>query len=217
MSISAQAGDKMVQHDTVQVYCSWQAIADHAPDTVAIDPKVEVNSPFDFTIEAQGKGSKPLKRMLKDRAIAVTLGDSLWLMSSDWIKRNFKGDCGAFSRFVPLYFNSKIAFVQFRRNNATFGGVLLNSLVTGLTGIDFGVGMGDGYNGRPPKFYLLDFDDGQVSVVDHELLMGLLDRYPDMKRGYMGMKDVGKTQVVNEYFMMWVDRLSQDPSVPERL
>lgn len=223
LGLSAQAGEQAdtaaaapVPHDTVQVYCSWQAVLNHEPDTVAIDPKIQVNSPFDFSIEAQGKGSKPLKRILKQQAVAVTIGDSLWLMSSDWIKHNFKGDCGAFSRFVPLYFNSKVAFVQFRRNNATIGGALLNSLVTGLTGIDFGVGMGDGYNGRPPKFYLLDFGEGRVRVVDHDLLLSLLDRYPDMKRGYMGRKDAEKTPMVNEYFMMWVDRISADPSVADQ-
>lgn len=211
-SLAAIAATAETRHDTVQIYNSWQAIFSHNPDTVAINPRIKANSPFDFKIEPEDKA---MRKMMRELTVAVTVGDTLWLISSDWIKRNFHGDCGAFSRFMPLYFSNKIAFVQFRRNRATVGGYMLNGLVTGLTGMDMGVGMGDGYNGRPPKFYLLDFASRQVRKVDKKLLLELLERYPDMKRGYQWGKHADETYMVNEYFMLYAERLSQDAMSPE--
>ena len=197
--------------DTLSVYRSWQAIFDQHPDTVLINPAVEVESPYDFNFTSDDRDAQ---RVLKKQAVAVALGDSAWYISSSWIKHNFKGDCSHFSRFVPLYFSAKIAFVQFQRNGPSFGGALLNLLVDGFTGLDTGVGMGDMYNGKAAPFYHLDFATMTVNKVDSEYLTKLLDAYPDLKRRYLMMKDYDEIYMVNEFFLDYINRLNADESVP---
>lgn len=197
--------------DSLFVYRSWQSIFNQRADTIVVNPDFEVRSPFDLDFVP---AEKPVRNMLKQSAVAVAVGDSTWYISSYWIKRNFKGDCSHFSRFVPLYFSAKIAFVQFLRNGPTFGGVLLNVLVDGFTGMDTGVGMGDMYNGKPAPFYHLDFATMTVHKVDSDYLLGLLDAYPDLKRRYVMMKDYTETSMTNEFFLEYVNRLGMDESVP---
>ncbi len=197
--------------DSLCVYLSWQSIFDQRADTVILNPEVEIRSPFDFDFSTDDKVAR---NMLKRSTVAVAEGDSVWYINSNWIKQNFKGDCSHFSRYVPLYFSAKIAFVQFLRNGPSFGGALLNILVDGFTGLDTGVGMGDMYNGKPAHFYHLDFTTMTVHKVDSDYLQTLLEAYPDLKRRYVMMKDYTETRMVNEYFLEYVNRLNYDQSVP---
>ncbi len=199
--------------DTALVYNSWQAIFDQVPDTFMVRPVITERSPFDFSVRPGGK-DKAFKKMLKSETVAIAFSDSTWLLNSDWVKAHFKGDCKHWSRYVPLYFSSKIAFVQFQRNRPTVGGALLNMLVDGLSGLDTGVGLGDGYNGKTPKLYVLDFNDHLVKEVDAELLVQLLSRYTDLQRRYESRNGKEKTEIINDFFLQYVTRIDHDPGVP---
>ena len=201
-------------NDTLMVYNSWEAIFDLIPDTIVANPEIKVRSEYDFEFKATSRDAKAVNKMLKNEAVAVCLGDTLWLINSDWLKRNFKGDCKHFSRYVPLYYTGKIAFVQFQRNNPTVGGFLLNLLVDGVLGADSGIGMGDGYNGETPKLYWIDFDNLRVREVNKNLLLELLEPYPDLLQRYTFRLYQDETYLINEFFLDYVNRLNRDPEVP---
>ena len=201
-------------NDTLMVYNSWEAIFDLIPDTIVANPEIKVRSEYDFEFKATSRDAKAVNKMLKNEAVAVCLGDTLWLINSDWLKRNFKGDCKHFSRYVPLYYTGKIAFVQFQRNNPTVGGFLLNLLVDGVLGADSGIGMGDGYNGETPKLYWIDFDNLRVREVNKNLLLELLEPYPDLLQRYTFRQYQDETYLINEFFLDYVNRLNRDPEVP---
>lgn len=198
--------------DTAFIYNSWQAIYCQVPDTFMVNFIIEEHSPFDFSVKAKGK-DKALSKMLKKQTVAVAAPPSTYFLNSDWVKAHFKGDCNHWSRYVPLYFSAKIAFVQFQRNRPTVGGALLNLLVDGFSGLDTGVGLGDGYNGKTPKLYVLDFQDYRVKEVNEELMMQLLDRYPDLLRRYESRKGRERTEIVNDFFLQYVTRIDHDSSV----
>jgi hypothetical protein len=61
--------------------------------------------------------------------------------------------------------------------------------------------------------FLIDLDNKAVFLVDKELLLLLLEQYPDMKRRYEMMGDQDELYMVNEFFWDYVKRLSSDPSV----
>ncbi len=201
-------------NDTLMVYNSWEAIFDLIPDTIVANPEIKVRSEYDFEFKATSRDARAVNKMLKNEAVAVCLGDTLWLINSDWLKRNFKGDCKHFSRYVPLYYTGKIAFVQFQRNNPTVGGFLLNLLVDGVLGADSGIGMGDGYNGGTPKLYWIDFDNLRVREVNKNLLLELLEPYPDLLQRYTFRQYQDETYLINEFFLDYVNRLNRDPEVP---
>ena len=201
-------------NDTLMVYNSWEAIFDLIPDTIVANPEIKIRSEYDFEFKATSRDAKAVNKMLKNKAVAVCLGDTLWLINSDWLKRNFKGDCKHFSRYVPLYYTGKIAFVQFQRNNPTVGGFLLNLLVDGVLGADSGIGMGDGYNGETPKLYWIDFDNLRVREVNKNLLLELLEPYPDLLQRYTFRQYQDETYLINEFFLDYVNRLNRDPEVP---
>ena len=211
---AARMGAGTGGNDTLMVYNSWEAIFDLIPDTIVANPEIKVRSEYDFEFKATSRDAKAVNKMLKNEAVAVCLGDTLWLINSDWLKRNFKGDCKHFSRYVPLYYTGKIAFVQFQRNNPTVGGFLLNLLVDGVLGADSGIGMGDGYNGETPKLYWIDFDNLRVREVNKNLLLELLEPYPDLLQRYTFRQYQDETYLINEFFLDYVNRLNRDPEVP---
>lgn len=200
--------------DTVFLYNSWESIAYQSPDTFLLEPDITVRSPFDFEIKSQIERDKATNKMIKNTTICAEMDSNMWVINSKWIKDHFNGDGRSFSRYVPFFFNEKIAFVQFRRNEPTVGGALLNLLVDGVLMVDTGVGLGDGYNGESPKYYVLDFATHRVEEVDKKYLMSLLGAYPDLLRRYEMMNYNNSTDIINEYFIEYVHRITDDPEVP---
>lgn len=182
-----QAQDTSQHHDTLCIYQSWEAIFDRIPDQVLLDPYIEEISPYDIYFEA---GDERADQMLKEESVAVTLGDSLWFVNSNWLHENFGGDSRKMDDWVPLYYTAKIAFVQWE-------------------GLNF-FGLTNDY----ADIYLIDFDEAKVSKVDYKLLTTLLDRYPDLQRRYVTMKDFKKNHIIQHYFFEYIERLNSDPTVP---
>lgn len=209
MAVALQAMADGSVTDSLTVFKSWEAVFDCRPDTVLHQVLVEVYTPYDFNIKPQGK-DKRTKKMLKEEAQVVLLGDSMWLVNSDYLKREFKGDCKHFSHYLPLYFSSRIAFVQWQRGTPTVGGMLLNMLVGGMYGLDADIGMGDYYLGRVAPFYLIDFGNKRVEKVDYKFLLELLDDYRDLRRRFEQMRDCEEQYMVNEFFLEYVERLNGD-------
>lgn len=202
--------------DTVKVYNSWHSIFYSSPDTMAINPNIEVYSPFKIKFKPTEKDNKRLKKMIEKESIALSIGDSVWMINSRYIKEKFKGGYNdIFEDYVPLYFNDKIAFVQFIITEISY----LPYEIDNFYGLYAGVGRdgifyaGDyGYVAVP--HFVIDFDRNEVFLVDRDYLLYLLERYPDMKRRFEMMQDQNEFYMINEFFWDYVERLGEDPYAP---
>lgn len=203
---------KRESNDTVMVYNSWNAIFEGVADTVLINPEFVIRSPYDFEFQSNVKGDKVTKKMLKEKTVAVAVGDTLWLINTDYLKHHFKGDTKPLKRYAPMYFSGKIVFVQHLVTSLSFGQQVLAGLAGGLVGLGLFEEVEDVT--RPAPFYMLDFGGKMVYKVDSELLHELLEDYPDLQRRYEQMRDWRETYMINEFFLDYVNRLDDDPSYP---
>ena len=198
--------------DTVMVYNSWRAIFEGVADTVLINPDFVIRSPYDYEFQSNVKGDKATKKMLKERTVALAIGDSVWLLNTDYLKQHFKGDVKQLKRYVPMYFSGKIVFVQHRVTSLNFGQQVLAGLAGGLIGLDL-FDSTDDYS-IPAPFFILDFGGRMVYKVDHNLLLELLDDYRDLRRRYEQMRDWRETYMINQFFLDYVQRIDDDPLYP---
>jgi hypothetical protein len=186
------------------------------PDTLAVNPNIEINSPFNFRFKPTEKDSKPLRKMIEKESVAVSIGDSVWLINSKYVKDSLQGEYnGIFENYVPLYFNEKIAFIQFIPTEISY----LPYEIEDFEGVIAGVGrdgiynVGDyGYVAVP--HFLIDLASKSLILVDRSYLLVLLEHYPDMKRRYEMMADQNEFYMINQFFWDYVDRISRDPYVP---
>lgn len=204
-------------NDTVMVYNSWQSLYYDGPDTVAINPNIEIYSPFKFKFKPTEKDNKQLKKMIEKQSLALSIGDSVWFINSHFLEDSLHGTYNEiFEGYVPLYFNEKIAFVQFLITEISYLPVKIDS----FEGIFAGVGREGIYNDSfyglfAVPHFVIDIENKQVYLVDRNYLLFLLERYPDMKRRYEMMQDQNEFYMINQFFWDYVERLSNDPYASE--
>ena len=100
--------------DTLWVYNSWNSVFYAGPDTMAVNPNVEYYSPFNIKFKVTEKNNKILKKMVEKTCVVTSIGDSVWMINSRYLRDSLSGPYNrVFENHVPLYFNQKIAFVQF--------------------------------------------------------------------------------------------------------
>ena len=198
------AQDYHARHDSIYVYKSWEAIMEQWADTIIVNPEIEPYTQYDIAFYTNDKRTN---RMLQNEAVALAVGDSIWYVNSFWLNENFSGDSGKMEDWAPLFFTEKIAFVQWGRYGPKFGLTLLGALL----------GDAELFNDsepRPGDLYLIEFDNASVENIDYKLLTQLLEAYPDLQRRYLMMKDYKKPYMVQYFFLEYVNRLNDDPSVP---
>lgn len=187
-ALCAHAEDE--PRDTVYFYGSWQQIFDAQPDTIIVDPAIDQYSPFELYFEV---GNKIVNKRIKNEYVAAALGDTTWLINSNYLKDNFKGDAKRLHGYVPLFFNEKVAYaVAEEYMTAELGDVGLTVIST--------------YN------YLIDFKQRKVLKVDDKMLSKLLTDYHDLQMRYEGMRDYEMQRIINDYFLQYVDRIAEDPT-----
>lgn len=193
------------QTDTIYIYESWEAIFDSEPDAMLLNPTIDAYTPFDIDFNIN---ESSMNQALHNETVALTVGDSIWMLNTHWLNKNFKGDCRRMDHWVPLYFSAKIAFVTWTDYQIGLGRALLGGL------------LGDPYlfadesqfdNG---DIYIIDFDDARVYKLDHKALSKLLEPYRDLKVRYESMKDYKKRHIIRTFFMEYINRLNDDPNVP---
>jgi hypothetical protein len=67
-------------------------------------------------------------------------------------------------------------------------------------------------------YYYIDFKYKNVKKVTHNYLSKLLEDYHDLKVRYEGMKDYKKRNIIEYFFIEYVNRATQDymrPSITE--
>ena len=168
--------------DTVMIYSTWENLLDGYPDAVATNPLIEMYTPFDVYIS------------------------SIFLAGTGWLCERFSGDCHKMQDFVPLFFSSKIAFLQWTDGPTPS---LLNAL--------FG-GEEEEYSYEDfmatADYYLIDFAQSRVERIDHKVLSRLLTPYRDLLMRYQGMKDYKKRPVISFFFNEYLRRIGNDPEIP---
>ncbi len=206
--------------DTLMVYNSWRSLYYTGPDTVAVNPNIEVYSPFHFKFKPTEKSNKVLKKMIEKTSPVVAIGDTVWLVNSRFLADSLAGPYNRYlDDYLPLYFNNKILFFQFIPTDIDY----LYTEIDNFEGLDTYVGVGrssvleynGGYSVADVAHFVIDLSNREVFLVDKTYLLYLLDFYPDMKRRFEMMHDQNEFYLINEFFWDFVDRISSDPSYPE--
>ena len=186
-SLQAVALTSEMPHDTIYFYNTWEQMLNQEPVIALVDPWIETITPYDVVITADDS-------RITERVVAATLGDSIWLINTHYLRQNFGGDAKKLSDFVPLYFNEKVAFV-------------VSDAAMSVKDILFGPS--EDYYPEGDYFYI-DFQNRKVLKVTPTVLSALLEDYHDLQMRYEGMKDYKKRHIIEEYFFKYVDRASQD-------
>lgn len=198
LAAMASAG-RAVAQDTVFFYNTWEQMLSQSPVAVIIDPVIETVSPFELYIDT---GDDDINEAIYTRHIALSLGDSIWLMNSNYLRRYFKGDVKKINGFVPVFFNEKVAFINYVVTNDW--SVSINDYI-----FDDEVNF-DGSSKNGVRHYFIDFMQHQVLKVDHEVMSQLLGDYHDLLMRYEGMKDYKKPDIIEDYFYKFIDRATAD-------
>ena len=178
--------------DTVYFYDSWMELMEGTPSDGIISPVIEVQNPYEIDIYMTNDDYT-----LYDH-LAATLGDSIWLVSTSYLQTHFDGDdenlSGGRFVYVPFFFNEKVAYAiapTYGIKEVLFGQMDYQSI-------------------KDVDFYYLDFMNHRLRKVTSAVLSELLEDYHDLKMRYEGMKDYKKKYMIEEFFMKYVDRASQD-------
>ena len=191
LSLHAVAAD--VPEDTVYFYGNWEQMLYQEPVAMLTNPILESYTPYELYI---GTKDERYNQLIDEKYIAATLGDSIWLINSSYLKREFKGDAKKLDGFVPVFFNDKVAYAVY----AASGGVL--DILFGVDSRDYAdVGM---------DYYYIDFVNRKVRKITPTALSALLEDYHDLQMRYEGMKDYKKTEIIEDYFFKYLDRATQD-------
>lgn len=204
--------------DSLMVYNSWRSLYYTGPDTVAVNPNVDVYSPFHYKFKPTEKSNKQLKKMIEKTSPVVAIGDTVWFVNARFLRDSLNG---AYNRlledYLPLYFNDKIIFFQFIPTDISY----LYTEIDSFEGLDTYAGVGRSsvleYDGgiADVAHFVVDLENKTVFLVDKTYLLYLLDFYPDMKRRFEMMQDQNEFYLINEFFWDFVDRISRDPYYPQ--
>lgn len=181
-------------HDTIFFYESWKQMLDVQPVAMLVDPVLLPYTDCEIYIET---GIDETNDMIKEKYIAFSVGDSIWFMNSEYLKKNFKGDTKNMDGFFPVFFNEKIAYV------ISYSPLSVKDILFGTTE--------DGITERNSiDNFHIDFLNHRVKRVSHDYLSRLLEDYPDLKMRYEGMRDYKKKEIIEDYFFKYIDRASDD-------
>lgn len=206
--------------DTLMVYNSWRSVYYTGYDTVAVNPNVEIYSPFHYKFKPTEKSNKQLKKMIEKQAPVVAIGDSVWFVNSRYLRDSLAGPYSRYLEdYLPLYFNDKIIFFQFIPTEISYLLIEIDS----FEGLESYAGVGscsvleyDGGNSiTDVAHFVIDLKNKTLFLVDKNYLLYLLDFYPDMKRRFEMMHDQNEFYLINEFFWDFVNRISSDPAYPE--
>ena len=198
VSFQAVAIDEL--HDTVYFYNDWEQILADAPVAMIVDPWIDTITPYEVIIESL---NEDYNKIIWENHIAATLGDSIWLVNTEYLKRDFSGDVNKLNAFVPVFFNEKVAYAVFN------GNLTVKDILFGREE--------DFYENMDVDYYYIDFKNRKVLRVTPSVLSALLEDYHDLQMRYEGMKDYKKRYMIEEYFFKFIDRATEDIMRPNIL
>lgn len=164
----------------VLFFDTWHQIFDMDPVGFMFEKSMVMESPYEFYF-IEKKGE--FQDTYVEGHIAVALNDSVWLINSKYLKENFSGDGSMLRGFVPFFFDEKVAYAVYKPLMYEFCDV---------------------------EYYYIDFQNGSVRKVNKKYLLELLNDYHDLLMRYEGMQDNKKHQIIEDYFLKYIDQASQD-------
>ena len=194
-SVHAFAVDE--PYDTLYFYKSWEQMLDLEPSAYIVNPIIYADTPYEVFIET---GYEETNEAIENNFIAISQGDSIWLINSKFLKNYFKGDVRGLNGYVPLFFNDKTAFISAN------GPLSVKDILFGTSE--------DGVTSYSQAYYYMDFVNRTLKHVTHQYLSELLTDYHDLKMRYEGMKDYKKRYIIEDYFYKYIDRVTEDPMRP---
>ena len=182
--------------DTVYFYETWEQVYNDSP-VFGVTPWIFMETPYELYFET---GNERFDDSIEETFIAATLGDSIWLINSNYVKQNFKGDAKKLNGYVPFFFDDRVAYVVYAgiRDNLSLKNIL------------FGDTEGEIDYSEAVSYYYFDFPNRKVLKVTTTVLSDLLEDYHDLQMRYEGMKDYKKKHIIEDYFFKYIDRASQD-------
>ena len=190
-SLSATAF--MERNDTVCFYLTWEQMFNLDPDTMIVNPMIDASSPYEVYIET---GERKFDKKIRMDYIAASIGDDVWLMNSEYLKKAFKCRRNNIQSYVPLVFNDKTAYVISRviEENPGYSFTFIREI-----------------------YYYLDFVSCRVKKITPDALDKLLEDYGDLQKRYESMQDTKDRKVVENFFLMYIERANEDLSRPDIL
>ena len=193
-------------HDTVYFYNTWEQMLYFEPVSMLRDPFIYAQTPLQIFFEIE---DEKWNSVIEHNFLGASMGDSIWYVNSNYLKKHFDGDVNFLKGYIPLYFNEKVAYF-------TYGGYPYRD----YSEENF-------YNGKlhysmskigQPRsliqinwnYYYIDFEHHKVLKVKHAVLSALLRDYYDLQVRYEGMMDYKKEDIVEYYFLKFVERASTD-------
>ncbi len=176
--------------DTLMVYKSWQAVADGRCDIRLVDPYIYVESPWEVYFDGD---RDDVNRALYNDAVAVALGDSIWMINTERLKHHFDGNLSELAGYAPMLFNDKAVMIEHARPTASFWN-------------------DDTFT--EPELYWVDFELGHVFKLNDKTMSSLLAPYHNLQMRYDGMKDRKKQDVIRYFLELYLRRIALDPEVP---
>ena len=190
-------------HDTVYFYNTWEQLLNLEPVSMLQDPYVDAQSPYQLFFEIE---DEKWNDVIEHDFMAASMGDSIWLVNSNYLKLCFEGDIQSLVGYVPLFFNEKVAYI-------CYGGYPYRNPY-------WEHGYYNGYNRNRMHhdivwhYYYIDFEHRKVLKVNHSVLSDLLKDYHDLLMRYEGMNDYKKREIIEDYFLKYIDRAAQDVMHP---
>ena len=179
--------------DTVYFYHSWEQMLNVAPDTMIVNPMIDVCTPYEVYIET---GERAFDKKIRLDYIAASLNDGFWLMNSKYLKDAFGCRRNNIQGYVPVFFGDKSAYVvsQDIENVPGFNITCLKE-----------------------RIYYIDFVKRKVTKINSKSLNKLLEDYRDLQIRFENMKDSDSDRVLKVFFLMYIDRANEDSSRPDIL
>ena len=192
--LSMHAIAETAPQDTVYFYDSWEQIFNQQPVAMIINPYIVEVSPYEIHVIT---GDDEIDEKIVKDYVAISLGDSIWLVSSEYLDKNFKGNASRLDGFIPIYFNEKTAFITY------YGKLSVKDIL-------FGTSIFEDEEGYNVDYYYIDFKNHRLERVTSGYLSQLLEDYHDLQMRYEGMKDYKKNEIIEDYFFKYIDRATQD-------
>lgn len=192
-SVSLLAVAQTEPLDTVYFFKTWAEMLNAEPSAYIVNPIIDVYSDCEVYIET---GDEETNKLIEDQYIALSRDGVVWLLNSNYLKKNFRGDVRGHQGFVPVYFNDKTAFI------ISYGPVSVKDVLFGNSD--------DGTTQSNLDYYYIDFVTSTVHRVNNEYLSQLLEDYHDLQMRYEGMKDYKKRYIIEDYFFKYIDRAEDD-------
>lgn len=202
-----------VQHDTLYFYNTWDQMLYFEPVSMLRDPFIFAQTPLQIFFEIE---DEKWNSVIEHDFMGASIGDSIWYVNSNYLKKHFDGDVNLLKGYIPLFFNEKVAY--FTYGGYPYRDYFEESYYNGELHYEMSrIGQERSLIQINWNYYYIDFEHHKVLKVNHKVLSNLLKDYQDLQMRYKGMKEYKKNEVIEDYFLQFIDRASLDAMRPDIL